>query len=59
LQLALERHKANGLALWLMCVDDTRMVHPSARSLVSYPSRTREELERHLLTLLERVNPLV
>jgi hypothetical protein len=59
LQLALERHKGNGLALWLMCVDDTRMVHPAARSLISYSSRTREELERNLLTLLERGNPSV
>jgi hypothetical protein len=55
LQLALDRSEAGATTLWLLCVDDTRIVPPGARNLVSYPSKDREELERHLLILLDRV----
>jgi hypothetical protein len=54
LVLALERHAAGALTLWLLCVDDTRIVPPGARDLTNYPARNREELERHILTLLEQ-----
>jgi hypothetical protein len=54
-ELALNRHEQSGLALWILCVDDTRIVPPAARSLVNYPARSREELERHVLTLLEQI----
>jgi hypothetical protein len=59
LQLALERKKAGGMALWLLCVDDTRIVHPEARPLVSHSSTNRDELERNLLMLLESTNRAV
>jgi hypothetical protein len=51
LELAIKR----GKTLWLLCVDETRIVPPAARNLISYPARNREELERHILTLLEQI----
>jgi TIR domain len=51
LELAIKR----GKTLWLLCVDDTRIVPPAARNLISYPARSREALERHVLTLLEQI----
>ena len=56
--LALARSKTGRLTLWIMNVDDTRIVPPAARALVSYRCRTREELERHLLHLIERAAPI-
>jgi hypothetical protein len=53
LELAINR----GKTLWLLCVDETRIVPPAARNLISYPARNREELERHVLTLLEQSRP--
>jgi hypothetical protein len=55
LEIALTRHAAGKILLWLLCLDDTRMVPPVARNLVNYPAKTREELEKQLLTLLERL----
>jgi len=57
LQLALERNKANATRLWLLCVDETRIVPPAARDLVNYPSRTRDELEGHLVRLVDLIQP--
>jgi hypothetical protein len=54
---ALARHKDGHLALWLLCVDDTRIVPPAARQLINYPIRTREELEGRVLSLLESFVP--
>jgi hypothetical protein len=51
LELAIKR----GKTLWLLCVDETRIAPPAARNLISYPARNREELERHILTLLEQI----
>lgn len=53
LDLALKRHKEGRLALWLLCVDDTRVVPPAARELLSYPISSRRELEGAVLNLLE------
>lgn len=54
LNIALDRAEERGIALWIFCVDETRMVPPRARSLVSYSSRTRKELEGQVLQLLAR-----
>ncbi|MCC8948176.1 toll/interleukin-1 receptor domain-containing protein [Bradyrhizobium sp. Arg62] len=54
LELALKRHKEGKTQLWIMCVDETRIVPPGARRLLNFPSRTREQIERHLLSLLEK-----
>lgn len=56
--LALERHKAGGLSLWILCVDETRIVPPLARDLVNYPARTREDLEGQVSKLLDQFQRL-
>lgn len=53
LSLALQRQEAGKLMVWILCVDDTRIVPPGARKLINYPARSREELERHVMVLLE------
>jgi hypothetical protein len=54
LDLALKHCRDGKAQLWIMCVDETRIVHPGARSLLNFPSSTREQIERHLLALLEK-----
>ena len=61
LSLALRRREAGKLTIWIFCVDNTRIVPPGARNLTNYPARSREELERHVMVLLEqcrRAKPL-
>ncbi len=53
LDLALKRHKEGRLALWLLCLDDTRVVPPAARELLTYPINSRRELGGAILDLLE------
>lgn len=55
LELALKLHEEGRLSIWLLTLDDTRVVPPRARPLISFPARTRQELEGALLNLLERV----
>lgn len=50
---ALRRHEAGKNELWIFCVDETRIVPRAARSLVTYPSYTREQFEKNVLKLLE------
>jgi hypothetical protein len=52
LDLALKRHKEGRLTLWLLCVDDTRVVPPAARDLLNYTIGSRKELEGTILKLL-------
>jgi hypothetical protein len=54
LSLALQRQEAGKLKVWILCVDNTRIIPPGARNLINYPARSREELERHLMVLLEQ-----
>ncbi len=53
LSIALQRHKAGKLSLWIFSLDQTRIVPPDARDIITYPIRNREELEGRLLALLE------
>jgi len=53
LDLALKRHKEGRLTLWLLCVDDTRVVPPAARELLNYPISSRRDLEGTVLNLLD------
>lgn len=55
LELALNRRDSGKMELWILRVDDTRIVPKRARDLVNYHCRTREELEGSILNLLERV----
>ena len=52
---ALKRHEEQQLTMWLLCLDETRMVPPKARQLISYPAYTREALEGALLRLLDQM----
>jgi hypothetical protein len=56
-EIALERYKANSLSLWILQVDETRIVPPLARSLIAYPVTSREQLEGQILKLLDQANP--
>lgn len=56
--MALSRRDAGKLTIWLFRVDNTRIVPPDARNVTSYPARSREELERHILALLEQAQNL-
>ncbi len=57
LDLALKRHKEGRLSLWLLCVDDTRVVPPAARELLNYTIGSRKELEGTILKLLGSMAP--
>lgn len=50
MELALERNSS--INLWIICVDDTRIVPKGARGLLNYRVKNREELEGVLLKLL-------
>ena len=53
LALALELREEEKLSIWLLQLDDTRVVPPGARKLISQPCRTRDELRSTMLKLLE------
>lgn len=50
MELALGR--GDTINLWIICVDETRIVPKAARNLLNYPVKNREELEGVLLRLL-------
>ncbi|MGL5256407.1 MAG: toll/interleukin-1 receptor domain-containing protein, partial [Proteocatella sp.] len=52
LELALDLHAKKKMKLWLLCVDETRVVSKRARKLIHYRLKTREEIEGKLLWLL-------
>jgi hypothetical protein len=53
LELALDRHDSGKLKLWIIRIDDTRVVPSRARTLLNYYVRTREEIEGRILNLLK------
>lgn len=55
LDLALKLKHEGKLTLWLIRLDDTRIVPPGARKLIDYQARTRKELEDLILRLLEQL----
>jgi hypothetical protein len=58
LEIALKLQTEGRLTVWMLCLDETRVVPPKARPLISYPTHTRKELEAVLLTLIEPVTAL-
>ena len=50
MELALERK--GSINIWIICVDETRIVPKGARNLLNYTVKSREELEGTLLKLL-------
>jgi hypothetical protein len=55
LELALERHAQKLLELWILCVDETRIVPRRARDLVYYQIKSRDELEGRIVSLLDKL----
>jgi len=53
LEIAMKRQKLGKIKLWILCVDETRIVPTHARNLVYYSVRTREEIEGIILRLLD------
>lgn len=53
-ELALDRHAAGKLTLWIFCVDETRIIPKRARDLVNYAVKSRQELEGYVISLLGR-----
>lgn len=50
---ALERHAAHKIGLWILRLDDTRMVMPGARDLPSQQASSRPEVDGAILRLLD------
>lgn len=55
LEQALERRSRGKIELWMLCIDETRMVPRGARDLIRYSIRSREELEGRVLGLLDQL----
>jgi hypothetical protein len=51
--LALELRAAGKLDIWLLQLDETRVVPPGARKLISHPSKNRDDISSTLLKLLD------
>jgi hypothetical protein len=51
-EIALKRQAAKALSLWILQVDETRIVPPAARCLIAYPVGSRKELEGQITQLL-------
>ena len=58
LEEALRRNTAGLTTIWLIRVDETRIVPKAARDLLSYPVHSREELEGQVIKLLEQLESL-
>lgn len=52
LELALDLREKGQMEIWILCVDDTRIVSKRARELVFYRVKTREEIEGKIVSLL-------
>ena len=50
---ALERHAAHKIRLWILHLDNTRMVMPGARDLRLQPVSSRQEIDGAILRLLD------
>lgn len=53
IEIALDRLESNNMSLWIICLDDTRIVPKRARNLLTYRVYSREEIEGYILRLLE------
>lgn len=54
LELALDRHEAAKIRLWIFRTDETRIVPKRARDLNSFSVKSRQELEGRIIELLSR-----
>lgn len=56
LELALDRCELSKIKLWILCVDDTRIIPKRARNLNWVKVNSREEIEGKLLKLIDLEN---
>ncbi|PTM77108.1 toll/interleukin-1 receptor domain-containing protein [Cereibacter johrii] len=52
MELALDRLEAGKIALWILQLDDTRIVPPRARDKLSYPAQNRDKLKGALEVMI-------
>lgn len=52
LELALDLKEKEQIEIWILCVDNTRIVAKRARELVFYQVKSREEIEGKIVSLL-------
>lgn len=57
LDLAIDRSRTGAQVVLLLNVDNTRVVPPKAREIVSYPATSREQLEAEIIRFLDRLGP--
>mgnify|MGYP002626564974 CR=1 FL=1 len=53
MEFALDRKENKHMSLWIICLDDTRIVPKRARSLLTYRVHSRAEIEGYISKLLE------
>lgn len=53
-EIAMDRKETGKMKLWILCIDDTRIVPTRARNLVNYRVRSREEIEGTILKLIKQ-----
>lgn len=54
LELALDLKEKGQIDIWILCVDDTRIISKRARNLVYYQVQTRTDIEGKILELLSK-----
>jgi hypothetical protein len=54
MELALQLRDAGKIDIWLLQLDDTRVVPRGARGIVAHPGRSRDEFQANLIGLIER-----
>lgn len=54
LSIAIRKKSKDRYSIWILCLDDTRIVHPEARNLLHFKVKTREEIEGRVSLLLEK-----
>jgi TIR domain len=54
LSIAVHKKNKDKYSIWILCLDDTRIVHPEARNLLHFKVKSREEIEGRISLLLEK-----
>lgn len=54
LSIAVQKKSRDKYSIWILCLDDTRIVHPDARNLLHFKVKSREEIEGRVSLLLEK-----
>ena len=55
LTTAVRKKQKDEYSIWLLCLDETRIVHPEARQLLYFRVTTREEVQGRVSTLLDKL----